>query len=173
MLQRNEGGEVLKGVQVCKRAPRVSHLLFADDCIVFCKAWMEKGFKVTKILEDYERESGQKLNKDKTSLFFSKNATEEVKEAMKEMFGAQIIHQHERYLGLPPLVGRGKKKAFNRINDQVGCKIASWKGKLLSIPSREILIKAVAQATPTYTMNCFKLLHSLCSELNSLVNNFW
>ena len=93
MLQRNEGGgEVLRGVQMCKRAPRVSHLLFADDCIVFYKAWMEEGLKVTKILEDYERESGQKLNKDKTSLFFSKNGTEEVKEAMKEMFGAQIIH---------------------------------------------------------------------------------
>ena len=87
MLQRNEGGEVLRGVQVCRGVPRVSHLLFADDYIVFCKAWMEEGLKVTKILKDYERESGQKLNKDKTSLFFSKNATEEVKEAMKEMFG--------------------------------------------------------------------------------------
>ena len=56
----------------------------------------------------------------------------EVKEAVKEMFGAEIIHQHERYLGLPLLVGKGKRKAFNRIKDQVGCKIASWKGKLLS-----------------------------------------
>ena len=38
---------------------------------------------------------------------------------------------------------------------------------------REILIKAVAQATPTYTMNCFKIPNSLCSELNSLICNFW
>ena len=38
---------------------------------------------------------------------------------------------------------------------------------------REILIKAVAQATPMYTMNCFKLLDSLCNELNSLMRNFW
>jgi len=97
----------------------------------------------------------------------------EVQEAVKEMFVAQIILQHERYLGLPPLVGRGKKKAFNHIKDQVGHKIASWKGKLLSPASREILIKAVAQATPTYTMNCFKISDSLCSELNSLVSNFW
>ena len=173
MLQRNEGGEVLRGVQVCRRAPRVSHLLFADYCIVFCKASMEEGLKVTKILEDYERESGQKLNKDKTSLFFSKNAMEKVKELVKKMFGAQIIHQHERYLALPLLVGRGKKKAFNCIKDQVGRKIASWKGKLLSIAGREILIKIVAQATPTYTMNCFKLPDSLCNKMNSLVSNFW
>ena len=92
---------------------------------------------------------------------------------VKDMFGAQIILQHEKYLGLPPLVGRGKKKAFNRIKAQVGRKIASWKGKLLSPARQEILIKAVAQATPTYTMNCFKIPDSLCSELNSLIRNFW
>ena len=89
------------------------------------------------------------------------------------MFGARIIHQHERYLGLPPLVGRGKKKAFHRILDQVGRKVAGWKGKLLTMAGREILIKAVAQATPMYTMNCFKLSDSLCNELNSLIRNFW
>ena len=89
------------------------------------------------------------------------------------MFVAEIILQHERYLGLPPLVGRGKKKAFNCIKDQVGRKISSWKGKLLSSAGREILIKAVAQATLTYTMNCFKIPNSLCSELNSLISNFW
>ena len=173
MLRRSENGEAVSGVQICRRAPRISHLLFADDCIVFGKASMEEGLKVTKILEDYERESGQKLNKEKTSLFFSKNTAVEVKEGVKELFGAEIIHQHERYLGLPPLVGRGKRKAFNRIKDQVGRKIASWKGRLLSTAGREILIKAVAQATPTYTMNCFLLPDSLCSELNSMVRNFW
>ena len=37
----------------------------------------------------------------------------------------------------------------------------------------EILIKAVAQATPMYIMNCFKLPDSLCNELNSLIINYW
>ena len=58
MLRRDESGESLRGISVCRGAPRVSHLLFADDCIVFCKASTEEGLKVTKILEDYERESG-------------------------------------------------------------------------------------------------------------------
>ena len=48
-----------------------------------------------------------------------------------------------------------------------------WKGRLLSCVGREILIKAVAQATPTYTMSCFKLPNSLCKELNSMMGNFW
>ena len=65
-----------------------------------------------KVLADYERESGQKLNKETTSLFFSRNTSGESQEEIKELFGAQIIQQHERYLALPPLVGRGKKNAF-------------------------------------------------------------
>lgn len=104
------------------------------------------------MLEDYERDSGQKLNKEKASLYFSKNMCREVQDQVKQKFGDEIVRHHEKYLGLPPLVGRGKRKAFNRIKDQVGRKIARWKGKLLSNVGREILIKAVAQATPMYTM---------------------
>ena len=89
------------------------------------------------------------------------------------MFGAEIVRQHEKYSGLPPLVGRGKRKAFSRIKDQVGRKIAGWKGNLLSNAGREILIKAVAQATPTYTISVFKLPDSLCQELNPMMGNFW
>ena len=158
---------------MCRGAPQLSHLLFVDDSIIFCRASIDVGLRVMKVLSDYEHESGQKLNMEKTSLFFSKNTNNDMKEAIKELFGAQIIQQHEKYLGLLPLVGRGKKKAFNRIKDQVRRKIANWKGKLLSNAGCEILIKVVAQATPTYTIGCFKLPDSLCKELNLMVSNFW
>ena len=71
------------------------------------------------------KDLGQKLNKGKTSLYFSKNTSKEIKEYVKEKFGARVVLHHEKYLGLPPSVGRGKRKAFNRIKDQVGRKIAS------------------------------------------------
>ena len=73
---------------MCRQAPLVSRLLFADDCIVFCNTSTEEGLRVTKILKDYERESGQKLNREKNSLFSSKNTSVEVKEEVKDMFGA-------------------------------------------------------------------------------------
>ena len=88
MLKRDDSGEYLCGISMCRRAPMVSHLLFADDCIVFCNVVTEEGLRVTKILENYERESGQKLNKGKTFLFFNKNTRVEIKEAVKDMFRA-------------------------------------------------------------------------------------
>ena len=147
MLRRDEREGLISGISVCREAPRISHLLFANDCIIFCEASSREGNRVLKVLDDYERESGQKLNREKTSLFFSKNTDKEIQKEIKNSFGAQIIHKHERYLGLPTLVGRGKKKAFNWIKDQVGRKITGWKGKLLSNVGKEVLIKAVAQAT--------------------------
>ena len=109
---------------VSRRVPSITHLLFADDSIVFCRAMKEECDRVLKVLKDYEGDSGQKINKENTSLFFSKNTSREVKEYVKEKFGARVCQHHEKYLGLPPLVGRGKRRAFNRIKDQVGRKIA-------------------------------------------------
>lgn len=43
----------------------------------------------------------------------------------------------------------------------------------MSKAGKEILIKAVAQATPTYSISCFKLPDSLCEDLTSLIRNFW
>ena len=58
MLQRDEVDNNLRGISMCRGAPRISHLPFADDCIVFCKASVNEGRKITKILEKYEKESG-------------------------------------------------------------------------------------------------------------------
>lgn len=97
----------LNGVQVCRRAPQISHLLFTDDSIIFCKASIEENSRVIKILTDYERDSGQKLNREKASLFFSKNKKGEVQERVKDLIGAQIIQQHGKYLELPPMIRKG------------------------------------------------------------------
>ena len=55
----------------------------------------------------------------------------------------------------------------------MGQKLAGWKGKLLSMGGKEILIKAVAQAIPTYTMSYFQLPQGLCEDLESMTRNFW
>ena len=44
---------------------------------------------------------------------------------------------------------------------------------MLSQAGNEILIKAVAQAIPTYTMSVFKLLDTLCDEMTSMIHSFW
>lgn len=65
--------------------------------------------KVMDMLNKYEEALGQKLNRSKTSLFFSKSVSEEVKHGIKVTLGVLEIMQYEKYLRLPSLVGKGKK----------------------------------------------------------------
>ena len=51
---------------------------------------MDEGRRILKVLEDYEGELGQKLNKEKTSLLFSKNTLREVQEQIKQVFGPKL-----------------------------------------------------------------------------------
>ena len=44
---------------------------------------------------------------------------------------------------------------------------------MLSKAGKEILIKAVAQSIPTYTMSVFQLLMKLCDELEVMCAKFW
>ena len=76
-------------------------------------------------------------------------------------------------MGLPSLLGRNKKNTFNSIKDKLRKQLAGWKEKLLSKVGKEVLIKVVAQAIPTYTMSVFKLSDSLCEDLTSMIRNFW
>ena len=81
--------------------------------------------------------------------------------------------QPGKYLGLPSMIGRSKKQIFNEVRERVEKKMAGWKDKLLSIEGREILIKVVAQAVPTYTMGCFLLPKGLCEDIEGMMRNFW
>ena len=80
---------------------------------------------------------------------------------------------YDKYIGLPSFVGRAKKQCFSYSREWVWHKMQGWKERLLSQGGREVLIKAVLQAMPTFTMGCFKLPKSLCKVIESLIRKFW
>ena len=125
------------------------------------------------ILGVYEKCSGQQINRSKTTIYFSKSTSEERRFAITELLGVPEIREYERYLGLPSFVGKKKKASFDYIKEHVWRKLQGWGEKLLSQASREVLIKAVVQAIPTFTMNCFKLPLGLCEEIESMIRKFW
>ena len=90
-----------------------------------------------------------------------------------EALGVIELKQYEEYLGLPSMVGRNKRASFDQLKQKVWKRLQGGEGKLLSQARREVLIKSLIQAIPTYTMSCFKLFIILCDEIETLIRKFW
>ena len=163
----------LKGFSLCKRGPKLTHFFFANDSLLFCRANLDECSNILKLLGVYEQSSGQKINKEKTALFFSKSTPQATKDSIKGLLSVQELMFYEKYLRLPSLVGRGKKASFNYIKERVWRKLQGWEGKLLSQAGREVLIKAIIQAIPSFAMGCFKLPLGLFHEIEAMVKKFW
>jgi ribonuclease HI/ribosomal protein L37AE/L43A len=164
---------LLSGVPTSKRGPNISHLFFADDSLFFCRANLAQWSNLSAILQSYEVASGQKMNASKTAIFFSKNTPPVEKENILEFAGIPATNKYDKYLGLPSLVGRSRTKAFRGIVERVKKRLQDWKIRFLSQAGKEILLKAVIQAIPSYCMSVFLFPKSLSSEINSLMQGFW
>ena len=114
-LLKSSGPQFLaRGVRVGIHSPWISHLLFADDCLIFTQASERGGQRLMEILDQYQMGSGQLVNISKSAIFFSNNYTEIDKEAVKQSTGIQKETLSEKYLGLPTAVGRSTKTVDGR-----------------------------------------------------------
>ena len=64
-------GSISRGFSLCRRSPRLTHLLFANNSLLFCRANRHDCQKVLEILAIYERVFGRQINRRKISVFFS------------------------------------------------------------------------------------------------------
>lgn len=163
----------ISGASVSRGGPQISHFLFADDSLLFCAANRSEPDSIFEILHSYEAASGQSVNLDKTGLFFSPNTASRDKDYILSQFNVLEAKNMERYLGLPAIVGRSKKKAFTYLVKRVEKVITGWKNKMLSKGGKEVLLKAVAQAIPTYVMSIFLITPDICGRIERKMNRFW
>ncbi|XP_028125122.1 uncharacterized protein LOC114322024 [Camellia sinensis] len=173
LITRAETSHRLTGMAICRGGPRISHLFFADDSLLFGVAKPEEILVIQGLLLEYEGASGQKINLDKSTIFFSANVDAGRKEALRQILNVGSMVESGKYLGLPYLLGRSKKEVFTFIKDRVWKRISSWKEKFLSVTGREVMIKAVIQSIPTYVMSCFQLPTTFCAKIDSMVCRYW
>ena len=122
----------IHGFALSRRSPKLIHLLFADDSLLFCRSNRNECQKVLDFLSSYESMSRQQINRGKTSIFFSKSTTTTMRIEIKEALGVPKILHYDQYLGLPSLVGKHKKASFDYIKERVWRKLQGWGETLLS-----------------------------------------
>ncbi|KAL0331145.1 UNVERIFIED_CONTAM: hypothetical protein Sangu_1660000 [Sesamum angustifolium] len=163
----------LQGVSVCRATPPTSHLLFSDDTLIFCRTSLGSTQAILDVLEVYRLASGQEINFFKSLVAFSRNTRANLCSRIVTDLSIRRENKMELYLGLSSKVSRSKKTLLSTIRDIIWKHILGWNAKLLSQAGREVLIKSILQAIPTYTMSCSRLLLSLLREIQSMVANFW
>ncbi|GJU39409.1 reverse transcriptase [Tanacetum coccineum] len=110
------------GIKMARTCPVISHIFFADDSIFFCKASQAECESLVSILDAYSHASGQNVNFQKSSAFFSPNTPSGLQNDLCSFLQVKKMGPKDKYLGLPSVYGRNKR--------------------------REVLIKSVIQAIP-------------------------
>ena len=76
LLSRAELMGDLQGIKVCRAAPSIHHLFFADDSFLFARGTISECQNIKQVLNMYELSSGQAVNFEKSCVSFSSNLNE-------------------------------------------------------------------------------------------------
>lgn len=173
LITAAESQQRLHRVKICRAAPSISHLFFVDDSFVFFKANETECHELNAIFFNYEQASGQKINYDKSCIFFSHNVPLDQQVFLAGLLKVIRVDKHDTYLGLPMEISYSKMEAFGFLKDKFQNKLNEWREKYLSASGKEVLIKAVMQSIPNYVMSCFEIPKMLCQDLHQTMAKFW
>jgi hypothetical protein len=161
-----------KPMKAGRNGPWISHLMFADDLLLFGQASTTSMESVMRALQLFCSMSGQQVNQDKSSIFFSRNVNVEVRKQLVEMSGVKEAHNLGTYLGVPALSKAPRRSDFQYLVEKVKVKLAGWKAQQLSLAGRITLAKSVIQAIPIYPMLSMKVPIGCLNEIQKIQRPF-
>lgn len=148
-----------------------SHVLYADDVLVFCKSHKRGLDALMKLFHDYGEASGQFLSLNKCKFYSGKISLAKSTRIVNSL-GFSAGSFPFNYLGVPLFMGKPKRVHLQPIADRIMLKFASWKGNLLSIMGRVELVKTVIQSMLLYSFHVYVWPSSLLKHLDNSMRNF-
>ncbi|KAK1647134.1 hypothetical protein QYE76_064939 [Lolium multiflorum] len=173
LLRRETEIGRISPLKIVRRAPGITNLMFADDCLLFFRETKDQAIIVDNSLKLFQKSTGQFLNSSKCSLLFSSACPVGVQNDIKATLGVQSSSFEEKYLGLPTPEGRMKGEHFQPIMNRFTKRLTNWCEKFCSHAAKETHIKAVAQALPGYAMGVFKMTTTFCDQYEKLIRDYW
>ena len=160
-----ENGNQFTGTQV-------SHLLFADDVLLFIKAKNSQIRFVTDLFDRSSKASRLKINLSKSRDLYSTSTPQRKINSVTTISGIQSTITLDKYLGFPILKGRPKWSDFHFIIEKMQSMLASWKNRLLNKAGRLALANSVLSSIPSYFMQTNWLPQSICDSIDQTTRNF-
>lgn len=120
------------GYGMPKWSTKINHLSYADDTIIFTSADRYSLKKIVSVLQAYETQSGQKINKEKSGFFMHQNAATTHKQLVEECTGISRGQFPLKYLGCPIFHARKRKIHYADLIQKVKSRLQALKGNMLS-----------------------------------------
>jgi len=159
-------------IQITSTGPQISHLLFADDVLLFIKARNSQLRFVSDLFDRFSKASGLKINLSKSRAFYSAGTPQRKINSLTSITGIRSTTSLEKYLGFPILKGRPKRSDFHFIIEKMQNRLASWKNRLLNKTGRLTLATSVLTSIPSYVMQINWLPQSICDSIDQTTRNF-
>lgn len=102
----------------------LSHLFFADDLFLFAEASIQQAHAIKDSLNQFCESSSQKVNVNKTRVFFSKNISTAKANQLSSFLGFQVTKDLGKYLGAPLIHNRHSKSIYEELLNRVRSKLS-------------------------------------------------
>jgi len=158
-------------IHISKDGPGLSHLLFADDVLLFCEANTQQVQVVMDTLNEFCSASGLKVNVTKSKSMCSKRVPERTKRDIQGISSIRLVSNLGHYLGFPLVQGRVTNETYKHIIEKMHHRLATWKGKLLNKAGRVCLAKSVTTSMPVYSMQINLLPKELCDGIDKITKS--
>ncbi|CAL1377949.1 unnamed protein product [Linum trigynum] len=152
------------------RIGEVTHLLYADDAILFCEANEAEVRNLLAALICFQAITGLQINLEKSRIF----PVGEVAniERLVEIFCCDWAFLPTTYLGLPLGCQSPPTAHWNNIVAKTQSRLEGWKGKFLSPGGRIVLINAVLASQSNYISSLFLIPKNIINSLEKIERDF-
>ncbi|KAF5468656.1 hypothetical protein F2P56_012795 [Juglans regia] len=156
-----------------RRGPFITHLLYADDMMIFANGSKKSVKEIKNTLSLYAQWSGQRVNERKSSIFFSKTISATRRHELLLLTGFSEGKFPVKYLGVPIISGRMKGIYVEELVQCIRRKIEGWKVKLLSSGARLILLKHVIVSMPVHLLAVLQVPKAVLLSLHKMFSSFF
>ncbi|KAL6342504.1 hypothetical protein AAG906_012100 [Vitis piasezkii] len=148
----------------------ISHLLFADDTLVFCEESQDQLTYLSWLLMWFEACSGLKVNLEKSELIPVGRVTD-IEDLALEL-GCKVGGLPSRYLGLPLGAPFKSEVVWDCVEERFRKRLAMWKRQYISKGGRLTLIRSTLSSLPVYFMSLFLLPRKVRLRLEKIQRDF-
>ena len=147
-------------------------LQYADDTILCLEDDLEKAKNMKYLLYLFESMSGLKINFNKSEIIMVTEDLDKSK-VYSEMFNCVIGSWPIKYLGVPVFGSRLHVMDWVPLDEKLVKRLDGWKGSVLSIGGRTVLIKSCLNSIPIYCMSMYLLLKTIIKRLDRTRKRFF